>query len=135
MYLIYYFNQRVVVFLFFFFSFFFFFDLIRRCSLFFSFSCTCIGRIYLYEVCRYYLHVPCLTYLLVRAIRSIDRSNSKYMIGKGEKTRKKRKRKRGRDLQRESRYFFAQGISLHEITYISLEYPDGKDNQARIQTR
>lgn len=67
------------------------------------------------------LHIPYLTYLLVRAIRSIDRSNSKCMVGE--------KKKSTRSTERESRYFFGQSISLHEITYISLEYPDGKTNK------
>lgn len=47
------------------------------------------------------------------------------MIGKGEKKERKGKEKEDeiyRERERESRYFFAQGISLHEITYISLEW-------------
>lgn len=81
------------------------------------------------RLCRYCLHVPCLTYLLVRTIRSIDRSSSEYMIGEKKRKKRKKGRTRSTERKRESRYFFGQGISLHEITYISLEYLDGKTNK------
>lgn len=83
------------------------------------------------RLCRYYLHVPYLTYLLVRAIRSIDRSNSKYIMI-GEKRKERKGKKEGRDLQRERESLdisLHKVFSLQEITYISLEYLDGKTNK------
>lgn len=91
-YLIYYFNQQVLFSLFFS-CFFLGFDTAMLLLLlllllltttigsflflFFSFSFVSVLKRYMYT--RYgctVLHVPYLTYLLVRAIRSIDRSNS-----------------------------------------------------------
>lgn len=79
-----------------------------------------------------------LPHLFASACNSIDRSVDQTVhYDRREKKRKKRK-KRKDEIYRERESLdisLHKVFSLQEITYISLEYPDGKDNQARIQTR